>query len=355
MKLYFWQNIISPHQLDFLREISTYHRVMLIVEQVQDQYRANDKWEVPTYDFLDVIVAPDEFEMKTLFLDKNDFHIFSGISSYKMVHSAFKMAVAGDCKIGIISEPLNLKGVKGALRLMRGKIQQYKYGSKIKFIAATGYDGVETYRMFGYDEDKIFQWGYFVNELLLEIQNRQDIIFVGNLNYNKQIEPLVNLVISKDYDFRRFHIVGSGPLEMILRNNIAGKNDIIIHGRQPSAEVMDLISQSKVLIIPSLHDGWAVVVNEALLCGTPVIASDAVGARILIEDSDRGDVFKTGNLEELDKLIRKWASKSADYKGIQKWAQERISPLTAANYFTQIIEYCLLNSQVKPTAPWQKK
>lgn len=65
------------------------------------------------------------------------------------------------------------------------------------------------------------------------------------------------------------------------------------------------------LILPSRSETWGLVVEEALLCGTPAVVSENVGcARDLVEDFDAGVVFKNDDLDSL-KIALKIAAASA--------------------------------------------
>jgi glycosyltransferase involved in cell wall biosynthesis len=61
-------------------------------------------------------------------------------------------------------------------------------------------------------------------------------------------------------------------------------------------EVRRELGCADVLVVPSRYDGWAVVVEEAMAEGTPVIASDAVGAAAdLVVDGYSGIGFPSGD------------------------------------------------------------
>ncbi len=358
-KIIFWQNIISPHQLDFLKAVSQHYEVTLIVERIQDAHRKKDGWEIPDADYLNTIVSPPKSSLDTFFKNKETLHVFSGISAYKTVFKGFKMAVKHNAKIGIFSEPIPLSGLKGFLKLIRGKLQRIKYEKKIHFICATGNLGVDCYRKFGYPNDKIFQWGYFVNTQINEVQDKKnELIFVGNLNDNKQIKPLIEILSQNNFcGFNKINVIGSGILGDELIHLYKDEKRINFCGRLTNKETIKWISSSKFLIIPSLSDGWAVVVNEALLCGTPVIASDQVGASALLDNKKRGAIFKAGNKKHLKEVLIEWSNyhyTDNDYQEIQQWARKNITPTVAASYFEEIIDYSFHRGLKKPVAPWLK-
>src|SRR6202035_5788370 len=69
------------------------------------------------------------------------------------------------------------------------------------------------------------------------------------------------------------------------------------------------------MVLPSVYDAFGVVVNEAMLCGCPVAASDHVGAaRDLIEHGRTGFVYPCGDVDALAAILgralenREWLS-----------------------------------------------
>ena len=65
-------------------------------------------------------------------------------------------------------------------------------------------------------------------------------------------------------------------------------------------EVRNELRSADVLVVPSRYDGWAVVVEEAMAEGTPVIASDQVGAAPdLVVDGYSGFTFPSEDSEAL--------------------------------------------------------
>lgn len=85
-------------------------------------------------------------------------------------------------------------------------------------------------------------------------------------------------------------------------------------GMLPSAELRKLLAAADVLVIPSeptreFREPWALVANEAMLQGTAVIATDAVGAAAggLVRDGETGLVVPAGDAGALAGAIRRLA------------------------------------------------
>jgi len=66
-----------------------------------------------------------------------------------------------------------------------------------------------------------------------------------------------------------------------------------------------LYSAADVLVLPSVYEPFAVVVNEAMCCGCPVIVSDQVGAaRDLVAPVNPEFIFPAGDIQALANLLR---------------------------------------------------
>lgn len=64
-------------------------------------------------------------------------------------------------------------------------------------------------------------------------------------------------------------------------------------------EIPHIMENHDILILPSLHDGWGAVVNEAITMGLYIITSDKCGAKALIKNKRIGIVFKNNDATDL--------------------------------------------------------
>lgn len=93
-------------------------------------------------------------------------------------------------------------------------------------------------------------------------------------------------------------IVGDGDRMEAIRTAAAGDPRIVCTGwlRDP-ATIARLMSIATAMLLPSAHEPWGAVVNEAMAAGTPVISSDRVGAATeLIEDGVNGYLVPVGDV-----------------------------------------------------------
>jgi glycosyltransferase involved in cell wall biosynthesis len=149
--------------------------------------------------------------------------------------------------------------------------------------------------------------------------------FVGKLAGYKAPDLLLRAVAQLRQRGKGVHvvIVGSGSLDGELRTLQAslGLTDVHWIGFVNQGEMPFYYHAMDVLVLPSIFEAWGLVLNEAMACGVPCIASDVVGAvPDLIEGRGTGLTFPAGDVAKLtgcldrahDLPTRKaWASQTA--------------------------------------------
>ncbi len=99
----------------------------------------------------------------------------------------------------------------------------------------------------------------------------------------------------------------------------AARARIAYAGFKAPAELHHAFAGADVFILPSRHEGWGVVVNQALAAGLPVLCSESVGASELVEPGVNGLVFATGQVAALYRAMRRMVDQP-----------ERLAPMAAA-------------------------
>lgn len=356
MRFVFWQNVISMHQSAFIKALSTECDVTLVVEEMLDRQRRNEKWQVPSMGNAKVVIAPGDAEMAEMLRQGDTLHVFSGIDAFPMVYRAFKLAVKLKVLISVFAEPYEWAGFKGFLRRLKYSLLFLRYGSYINHFFTTGNMGMRCYRKAGFPKSKLHQWGYFTEQTDLPVANFESVrqlptlIFIGKIDARKNILSLVENAKQARNLFDRFVIIGTGPFEDELKALIVDEPKIQYLGAVPNAEIASYLVHADLLVLPSLFDGWGAVVNEALAAGCRVLCSNRCGAEVLLDGMSRGGVFDLHAPDGLSAQLTAWLARgplSAEQRQeVSQWAREHISGVVAADYFKKTIEG-------KPSvAPW---
>lgn len=126
---------------------------------------------------------------------------------------------------------------------------------------------------------------------------------------------------------------GDGALRDGLREQAP---EATFAGFRNQSELPALYALADLLVVPSEREPWGLVVNEAMACGTAVIASDQVGAAHDLISPETGAMFPAGDATALaavlaDCLPRAAALGDAASRRIASWDFEAdISGLKAA-------------------------
>lgn len=134
------------------------------------------------------------------------------------------------------------------------------------------------------------------------------VLFAGKLEAVKRVDVLVAALANMPSNLRDcvvLLVAGTGPLEDSLRTQAqelgvrAAWAGFLNQSRMPAAYAV-----ADMLVLPSAHETWGLVVNEAMACGVPAIVSDQVGcANDLVRHGVNGLVFPNGNAAALGEAI----------------------------------------------------
>ncbi len=125
-------------------------------------------------------------------------------------------------------------------------------------------------------------------------------LYVGRIVEVKNLELLIS--VFNDLPDLHLDIVGFGVLENYLKS--IAKSNISFLGAIDNSDLGKYYQNSDVFVLPSKSETWGLVVEEALNNGCPVIVSDRVGCKDDLVTEETGLVFKSGDKEDLKKVIK---------------------------------------------------
>jgi glycosyltransferase involved in cell wall biosynthesis len=121
---------------------------------------------------------------------------------------------------------------------------------------------------------------------------------------------------------------GDGPLRAELESRVAslglGKR-VRFLGFVNQSQLPAIYTAADLMVLPSVYDAFGVVVNEAMLCGCAVAASDHVGAaRDLIVQGRTGFVYPCGDVDTLARVLQQAIGDRAKLNEMQRTARARM-------------------------------
>jgi len=137
-------------------------------------------------------------------------------------------------------------------------------------------------------------------ELRKERKGPLRLLSLGYLRKEKNNDFLIKVCSRFSKDVLELLIVGDGPEKAKLKT-IAGSN-VKFKGYLAGEEKFKEYLYADVFVLPTIRDPWALVVNEAMYYGLPIICSNRAGARDVVKDN--GYVIDPFNEDDLYQAIK---------------------------------------------------
>lgn len=176
------------------------------------------------------------------------------------------------------------------------------------------------------------------------ISDKKTFLFVGRLAKVKNVSLLIKAFqkIKEENSDTALLIVGDGTERVMLEQLVKEREigDVIFSGYVVFPEIVQYYKMADVFILPSVHEPWGLVVNEAMIMGLPVIVSSDVGCRLdLIKDGKNGFIFESNNVKDLKRKMEHFIN--CDSSSYVEQAQETVMHWNYEYYlecFTRVIE-----------------
>ncbi len=134
-------------------------------------------------------------------------------------------------------------------------------------------------------------------------------LYVGRLVREKGVFELLQAYGTLSQDLRAqmgLVFVGDGAARPALMHN--APDGVQFKGFAQRDQLSNYYGLADVFVFPTHSDPWGLVVNEAMACGLPIIASDVAGCVAdLVTDGWNGRVVTAGQVEELASAMKELA------------------------------------------------
>lgn len=114
------------------------------------------------------------------------------------------------------------------------------------------------------------------------------ILFVGGVSFRKGFLDLLHAFNSLDNSKKRLTVIGAVSTNIRPFLNRISTEKVEFLGIVPNEQLPRYFSESHVFVLPSIEEGLAMVMGEALACGCPVIATENTGVSDLISNGCEG-------------------------------------------------------------------
>ncbi len=139
-----------------------------------------------------------------------------------------------------------------------------------------------------------------IDEINLDCKKEENLTlcFLGRLRKTKNPEDAIKIFLNvKNYITNsKMIIIGTGPLEGYLKEKYKNVKDLYFLGYLSEEEKYKNLCKCHFLIVPSIREGWGIVVIEASYLSVPVIGYNVPGLIDSIRDGING--FLVNNISE---------------------------------------------------------
>jgi glycosyltransferase involved in cell wall biosynthesis len=150
-------------------------------------------------------------------------------------------------------------------------------------------------------------------------------VFIGRLAANKRPDHAIEAFrqIRLSLPEARLWVIGRGAMEPHLR--ATAPEGVQFLGRVSREEMYERMARAHCLLIPSIREGWGLVITEANGVGTPAVGYDAPGIRDAIRPGRTGMLVPAGDTSALGDAAVLLVSDRETYASVcreaRRWAE----------------------------------
>lgn len=372
MKIYFWQDILSPHLYPFLNSIKKIREdwdVNIIIQDDISKKRLDLGWKEQSKksENFNIIFSPNSQRIKEISVEKDVLHIFSGIkNTVRNFFILHYIAWKSSNRIYIISESPNLLYHRKITRLLASFLIEKPLIKKIRLVFAIGELSYRWFLNQGFSDERLASFGYVVRESIDPISNIDNdkrevsFLFIGQLIERKGLKRFIKALFCLSEKNWKFDIVGDGiqfnELKSLV-NSLSLNKNISFLGKMSNDDCRRILSSYDYCVLPSYFDGWGATTNEALMEGVAAFCSKTSGSSDLLHSINPDLVFDESTIKiKLSKILNDGKIPISHKKIIKQWAHKSISGEAVARYFVDCIEWEVNNRpSPKPIPPWHNE
>lgn len=200
----------------------------------------------------------------------------------------------------------------------------------------------------GISESKILKLPYGCN---IELFNQKEkynksrklkILYVGAITTRKGMKYLLETIKELNISDIEFIMVGSVTDSDLILKHFDGFYRHVPF--QNNKDLLKYYQDADIFVFPSLMDSFAMVVLEAMACGTPVIVSENTGAKDIVREGVDGFTIPVMDVEKLKEKILYFYNNRDSIEEMGRSARKQADKYTWENYqkkLADIVANCL--------------
>jgi glycosyltransferase involved in cell wall biosynthesis len=175
-----------------------------------------------------------------------------------------------------------------------------------------------------------------------KINDNLKLLFVGSMSQRKGLADLFEAMKLLKNEPISLSILGQPSMPMEFYRKQFSEFEYFPH--RSNQKVREIMKAHDVLVLPSIVEGRALVQQEALSCGLPLIVSPNSGGEDLVMEGTTGHLVPIRSPEKIAEAIRAMIENKIHIEEIRRLCQKKAKQYSWASYAQKIIDFNLSNS-----------
>lgn len=233
---------------------------------------------------------------------------------------------------GLISDEYRRWGVDQRVGDLRDTVREEAIYEQADAIVVPSTFAAKSFLEMGVSADKVYTIPYGV--LLTDFQHvadpptdRFEVLFVGSVGLRKGVPYLIEAFARLEVGRKRLRIVGDLGREMTAVLRRLPMEDVELVGSVPQTHLPAIMGSSHVMVLPSIEDGFGMVIGQAMASGCPVLVSENTGGPDMITDGSDGFIVPIRDATALRDRMQQIADDSDLRERLRDAGMERVKDI----------------------------
>lgn len=369
MKILFITNYPSPYRVDFFNcwgQLPDVKLTVLFLERPEDQKHRSSKWFHTEFSYFNAVFLYDKISIGNYVIYKDIFHwlqikydgiIFGGYTAptymiameyLRLHHIPYSIEIDG----GLIKKD----------SFIRSSVKRH-FLSSADFWFSSGKQASKYLVHYGADPNRIILYpftsmtkkdlemslAYIPIEnsgekswcknreiyrqkarKILDVEEPAVCLFVGRFCKEKGVNLLLNILPQLNKSIGYYFVGGKIDCATQQFINDHNLNNVHVVDFKTQEELSVYFRAANLFVLPTLHDVWGLVINEAMAYGLPIVTTDLCGAGLeLVEEGKNGVLCHAGDQASLKSALDKIMKLDLNHLGFESY--KRIQNYTIEN------------------------
>lgn len=136
--------------------------------------------------------------------------------------------------------------------------------------------------------------------------NSFEVLFAGHFTLRKGVPYLLQAFAALDHPSKKLTVAGVVDRDLVrhLARKGISTDGVDFRGPVSQQELITLMQRASVLALPSVEEGFGLVVTQAMACGTPVLITAQTGAADVVTHLHSGLIMPSAEAELLGEYLQ---------------------------------------------------